>query len=333
MSARGRQTELEQRAAAIAGSTDGFELGEKIYESGDGNRNVIYAGTFKSEPAVLKVYRDHRINDEPRSLERFHEDNRSEVITAPRLYASEIIDHHAGWLVMERLEGGEFLGSPLDDAGKERFADILAEYHERCQWRPTRPLTLAERLPANEYHRYRISRWLRMAVEADAARQEKEEVPVLDPDEFVPRFTRGLALIDEAFDDAKMTWGHGHLKPKDVYVKDGKVYLTDFGHAKMHPPGYEPAFAVWSDVLMAEDWSETDYAKFRAKVARWEGLFRERADALGMGDFDTVWRASLAERCLGMLTADIAASGKPSDTERIARRDLVYRLLDEQLIA
>ncbi|MEX2043373.1 MAG: phosphotransferase [Patescibacteria group bacterium] len=324
---------MDRKAHELSESTDGFELGEKIYESGDGNRNVIYAGTFGEKPAVLKVYRDHRINDEPRSLEQFHQDNRSSVISAPKLYASEVLDHHAGWLIMERLEGGSFLSSLLSEKDKERFADILAEYHGHCQWSPTRPLTLAERLPANEYHRYRIARWLRMAVEADAARQGAGEDPVLAPDEFVPRFTQGLALIDDVFRGAAMTWGHGHLKPKDVYVKGPKVYLTDFGHAKMHPPGYEPAFAVWSDVMMAEDWSETDYAAFRAQVARWAELFRSRAKAFGIDDFDSVWRASLAERCLGMLTADITANEKPSDAHRRARRDLVYRLLDEQLTA
>ncbi|MDP4000540.1 MAG: phosphotransferase [bacterium] len=329
MTAKEEPTELGQQALRVAEATAGFEIGEKIYESGGGNRNAIYEGEYEGNPAVLKIYRDHRINDEPRSLERFHEENTSGVISAPKLYASEIIDHHAGWLIMERLEGGSFLQSPLGDEDREKFVDILAEYHERCQWSPTRPLTVVEQLPANEYHRYRISRWLRMAVETDTARQCEGREPLLTSEAFIPRFERGLDLIDRTFKDATMTWGHGHIKPKDVYIAGSKIYLTDFGHTKMHPPGYEPAFAVWSDVLMEGDWQDVDLEAFSGRVAQWKALFEKRAKALGMEQFDELWRASLTERCLGFLTADIAAKLDRPDEVLAVRRDLTYRLLDE----
>lgn len=82
-------TNLDKWAKEIAKET-GFVLGEKIYQgeyySPQDVRNVIYEGSYRAKPAVLKIYNDPRTTDEPLSLASFHKGDRSQILKAPKLY-------------------------------------------------------------------------------------------------------------------------------------------------------------------------------------------------------------------------------------------------------
>lgn len=324
---------LHQWAQHLAQQT-GFKLGQCIYQgeyyTKDKVRDVIYDGAYHGKPAVLKVYDDPRLTDEPAALAAFHQYNTSTILTAPQLYASEMVSPQKGWLIMEKLpDGGQFFASPLKPQEREQFVQLFVEYRRNFPATPTRPLTLAENLPAHEFHLFRISRWFELATTKEQARAVAGEQQLFNASEFIPQYLRGLALIRREFSQRSMVWCHGHFKPKELYqaADDNRFYLTDFAHTKLYPEGYELAFIVWSDWLMGGDW-RMDYGQWKQGVNSWLELFSPVASQLNISEVDRLMTASLTERVIGSLLADICATDRPRN-ESLARTALLSRLLNE----
>lgn len=313
----------------------GFALHEKMhqgtYYNRDYIRSAVYAGAWEGKPAVLKLYDDTRLTNEPLALETFNRNNQSNVLRAPAVYRFSVETPKRGWFIMERLpEGGSFFQSPLSKPEKATFVQLYVEYRKLFPTLPTRPLTLAEHLPAVEYHRTRIAQWLRLANDKEEERAMKGQSPLLPPAEFLSRYLKALAAITKEFSTRRMVWCHGHFKPNELYgTQDERYYLMNFAHTKMFPEGYEVAFIVWADCLMIGDW-KVPYERWRQDIEEWKMLFEAQKEALGIKRFDDLWRASLLERCIGTILADFTASDLPRE-EQEARISYVYRLLDELL--
>jgi len=325
------KTQLHILAKEIAKETN-FILGKEIYRgtyySANNIRNLIFTGKYKNKPAVLKIYDDPRLTDEPVSQITFNRLNKSRILTAPKVYAHKIISPKEGWLIMEKLpEDGAFFTQPVKD--KKEFADLYLEYRMSFPLKSTRPLVLAENLPADEFHIFRISRWLELANAKESSAILIGEKPLLDPNKFIPRFKTALSVIRKEFKKRKMIWCHGHFKPHELFkTADRKMYyLTDFAHSKMYPEGYEFGFIIWADWLMYADW-KLSYSEWKRGVKDWLGVLRPIARKIGIKDFNNLMKASLFERIIGMILADICASERPVGEKR-KRIDLAYHLLDD----
>ncbi|MBI4128952.1 MAG: hypothetical protein HY460_02765 [Parcubacteria group bacterium] len=322
--------------ARIIAAKSGFRLVEKLYQGTYYTpahiRNVIYEGIYKDAPAVLKVYNDPRITDEPASLAAFHRVNHSTTLRAPALYESETVSPHAGWLIMERLpKEGRFFRSPLERGDKFRFASIYREYRSNFPSTPTRALSLAEQLGAEEFYTFRIARWLELANYTEEERRTKGEKRVLNQAEFNCYYARAVRRIRTVCEGREMIWSHGHFKPSEIYeLRDQDIhYLIDFAHTKMYPVGHELAFIVWSDHLMAADW-RLSYEAWKEGVDEWLEVLRPLTEVLGISDFDILMRANLLERCLGSILADITATDRPYN-EKVTRIRLLYTFMEELL--
>lgn len=312
----------------------GFKVDQVIYQgeyySVGHVRNIILSGIFRDKPAVLKVYDDPRLSDEPVSLKRFNESNKSILLIAPELYDYEMASPKKGWLIMEKLpESGSFFESPLNAEDRKLFIKAFMEYRRNFPYEPTRELCLAENLPAHEFHILRIGRWLNLANDKEEEVVQNGGRRTLDPAEFIPKYTKGLDMIRSAFQGRKMIWCHGHVKPKEIYRPDnqGAMYLTDFAHTKMYPEGYELAFVIWADYLMAADW-RLNYSEWREGIYFWIKDFRPIAEELDIRNYDSFIKVCLIERILGSILADIYASDKTEEEKR-ARTSLLMKLLDE----
>jgi len=318
-----------REAKTIAHAT-GFLLGREIYHGAyyaPGRvRNMIFNGKFRGKPAVLKLYDDPRPTEEPRDQIAFNRVNTSSVLTAPTVYRYKIISPRTGWLIMEKLPaGGVFFHQPVND--KKEFAALYLEYRAHFPLKPTRHLTLAERLPANEFHHYRIHRWFELATARESARRN----PTLDSKTFLPKYTQALKCIRQEFKMRKMIWCHGHFKPHELFKVHNQnlYYLTDFAHTHMYPEGYELGFIIWADWFMSADW-RLPYGKWKKGVDEWMRVLRPVADALGIKKYGRLIAASILERILGTILADITTSEKPRE-EQIKRIGLLYNLLDDIL--
>ena len=126
-----------------------------------------------------------------------------------------------------------------------------------------------------------------------------------------------------------MVWCHGHFNPAEIFKnpKDNTYYLLDFAHTKMYPEGYELAFIIWSDWITNADWRKP-YVEWKKGIKEWVSEIERIAGKLKIKNFQSLIRASLVERCLGTILADICATDKPEKEQR-KRIGLIYGFLDE----
>ncbi|PIR12871.1 hypothetical protein COV49_04120 [Candidatus Falkowbacteria bacterium CG11_big_fil_rev_8_21_14_0_20_39_10] len=317
---------LEKEARQVA-ERNNFKINEKIYQAYSKPtrrfRNVIFSGIYKKKPAIFKFYSEERINDEPISLKFYNKINRNKLLPAPRLFKYKILSSASGWLIEEKISGRLFK-SPLNRNERKKFLNLFFSYRQTFPKKSYKKLTLVEQLKPNEFHLYRINKWLKMANEAQA----EDGLEIIKPEEFYSRYRKIIKLINQEFKNKKMIFCHGHFKPKEIFLtKDRKYYLTDFGHTKMYPEGYELAFIIWADYLMPADW-KTPYKKWRRGVLDWINEIRPMAEKLNIKNYNSLIKASLAERVLGTILADIRAGSQPAFEQR-KRIKLLYNLIDE----
>lgn len=327
-----KKTHLHLLAEKIIKKT-GFVLDKEIrqglYYSPKNIRNLILSGLYKNKPAVLKIYDDPRLSDEPTSLNEFNKRNKSKILKAPEVYNYEIISAKKGWFIMEKLPKGskEFI-RPIKQIDRKEIARLYLEYRKNFPNKPTRLLTLSENLLAHQFHIFRINRWLQLCNDKETERNLSGEKIILNPKEFIPRFEKGIDLIYREFKKREMIWCHGHFNPAELFkVPNQNVYyLIDFGHTKIYPEGYEFAFIIWSDWIMHADY-RMDYSRWKKGIDDWIKEFKPIASKLNLRGFQSLMRVSLAERCLGTILADICAT-EGSVEEKKKRISLIYKFLD-----
>lgn len=293
-------------------------------------RNRIFLCEFNRKKAVLKVYDDPRDTYEGRALEKFHKFNKSTKITAPALYGYKQITPKSGWVLMEKLPEGKFFTQPLANNQRGEFIELFYEYRQNFPTLPHRPLALYEKLPPDLFHLYRIQRWFELASSKESEEALLKRRSTLSSKKFLSLYKQTIQIIMKEFKDRRMIYCHGHFKPHEVYKADsGMIYLIDFAHAKMYPEGYELAHIVWADYLMSADWKES-YKTFRDGVFAWEKIIIHVAEKLGFKQPKNLIRASMIERLLGSILADVTATDRPYE-EKKKRNDLLLKLLNHYI--
>jgi hypothetical protein len=276
------------------------ELRRTTHDVSDRLRNLIWEVEHGERPAVLKVYDDDVVNVEAESLSDFHESDRSRLLIAPALYGFETTTLTKGWLLIEKLpEDGRFLESPIED--RASFVELFCEYRRNFQRRSNRPLALAEVQDAYRFHSFRTMQALETASTREQERAFAGEPAVLEHNELLPRLEAVMDRVRAVFKGRDLHWGHGHFKPSDLFeYADGRWAITDFGHTKMLPVGYEEALAIWWDQMIMG--APRDYDVWRADIDDWARRFAEAEPELD-GD---LLATALLERALATVVESIA---------------------------
>jgi hypothetical protein len=286
----------------------------------------MYAAEHHGRPAILKLYDDEVVSVEGESLRQFHDHNRSEILTAPELYGYETASLTRGWLLIERLpDEGTFLQSPLSEHDRAQFVKIFVDYRANFPHEPNRPLAFAECDDAYQFHAFRLMRSVETASTVEQYREFTGQDRILDATAFTRRVVRALEHIHAVLAGQPLHWGHGHFKPNELYHHpEGERWaLTDFGHTKMLPPGYEPALVVWWDQMMEAPAS--DYQSWRSEIDDWIDHFVHALDGLT----DDVMRASLVERSLTTVLEWLVTDEDLPADERNAHLERHERFIDE----
>jgi hypothetical protein len=325
---------LEEWAKTICRQT-GFKREKEIhrgfYYSKNNIRSIIYEGRYQGKSVVLKVYNDPRPSDEPIALNTFNQQNKSGILKAPAIYKYKIISPHQGWFIAEKIPAkSHSFKRPVRPEQREEILEVYLEYRKNFPFEPQRQLTLSEELPADLFHIFRISRWLQLANNKEMTLDK----PVLNHKEFIPRYKKAITLIKNRFQKRKMIWSHGHFGPDSLFKnltnpKKPVYYLIDFMHTHMYPDGYELAFIIWSDWFVETDW-KMSYSDWKQGVNDWLLKMKSITRKLKVGNFRSLIRDSLIERCIGTILADICATNR-SREEKEKRIILIYQLLDELL--
>jgi len=328
-----KKTSLDIWAKEISIKT-GFvskkEIRRAYYYATDRLRSLILAGQYKNKPAILKIYDDPRISEEPLAQIKFNQQNKSKILRAPQVYKYEMVSPQNGWLIMEEIpKTAVSFKRPLKPEQRKEFIKVYLEYRENFPVRPNRRLNLTETLPSHKFHTFRIARWFQLANDKEAEIALANKKTFIDPKKFIPKYIKGLSIIDKEFKNRKMVWSHGLFNPTKIFKDQTKgiYYLLDFGHNKMYPQGYELSFIIWADWLIEANW-RMKYPDWKKGIDQWLGKLEPVAKKLRMENFQSLMRASLVERCLGTILADIGATDRPRK-EKEKRIALLYKLLDE----
>ncbi len=286
------------------------ELYHGIYYKKDHIRNIILLGEYDSKPAVLKVYNDPRFTDEPSSLQAFLHNNTSKKLLAPQLYASKELDEHRGWLIMEHLDNGSFLTTPLLHNQRHVFIDLYLEYKKHFPKTPHRPLTQMEEKDSLNYTKEKFDLWFTDFLKAEALRKE-QGLPLFNTIEFQSIYKDCLGFFEQFYKDIPLEWVHGHFKPQELFIANtGEAYLTDFAHTKMVPRGYELAFIIWADQIMSLPVS-TPYEQWKSGIDDWVKLVAPHLKTIFLDQNQL--QAAICERILGTLLRDFGSSDKNSN--------------------
>ncbi len=314
----------------------GFEIEKEIYRGAyylkDNLRNIIYSGFYRNKPAILKYYNDPRITDEPISLSSFLINNKSRILTAPKLYKKKIISVYEGWFIAERIpDSFENFKSSLSKQDRKEFFKIYFEYRKNFPKKQTRELYLIEKLSAENFHIFRINRWLELAQKSEAKQATKNREIFLGK-KFLKLYEKSIQEIRKEFKGRKMIWCHGHFKAHEIFFnkKRDKYYLIDFAHTSMYPEGYELAFMAWSDYLMNSEKWNLPFNRWRMGIYEWINDLEGVAKELEIEKYKNLIRASMIERIIGTILADITASDRP-DNEKEKGINLMMKLLEELL--
>ncbi len=327
------------------------EIRRSFYYATGHMKSLLYDGIYQGREAVLKLYDDPRLTNDPISQNEFNAKNKSKILLAPQVLKYEIVSPQRGWLIMEKLVGEKMLQSPLPEEKRANFLKLYLEYRKNFPIKPTRPLSLAESLLSHEFHLFRIFRWLELANAKEAEIMLKEGKPVLDVKKFLPLFEKSIEIIRKEFASRRMVWCHGlfapykimnpvrekslqatEIAPEDAAFsngmkKDGRYYLFDFGHAKLYPEGYELAFIIWADWMMSADW-QMSYKEWKKGIFGWLKETEKIGKILKIKNFKSLMRASLIERILGSILADVCASDR-SREEKEKRLELMFNFWKE----
>jgi hypothetical protein len=152
----------------------------------------------------------------------------------------------------------------------------------------------------------------------------EHEPPVLEHDELLPRLEAVMDRVRAVFRGRELHWGHGHFKPADLFeYSDGRWAITDFGHTKMPPEGYEEELAIWWDQMIMG--VSEDYDRWRADIDDWAQRFLRAEPELDR----ELLTAGLLEPALASVLESNALEDKMAPEERRHRLDLHYRLIDD----
>jgi hypothetical protein len=166
------------------------------------------------------------------------------------------------------------------------------------------------------------------ALETASTREQQRafagEPAALEHGELLPRLEAAMDRIRAVFKGRELHWGHGHFKPSDLFeYVDDRWAITDFGHTKMLPEGYDEALAIWWDQMIMA--SPQDYDSWRADIDDWARRFLNAEPELD----PALLSSGLLERALATVLEWIALEDDMAPEERRHRLDLHYRLIDD----
>lgn len=309
-------------------------------------RSVVIAGEYEGKPAVIKAYNDPRPSNQPKNLAVFNTHNRSSILHAPKLFASETESETAGWMIMQRvpekasiLSEGQLSAAqrkellsvyceyrthfPTDASAEEKVV-LLGRYAEYRLESPDTPIDAAE------YHAIRFKKWRTLA-ETQDQQHEQSEGELLLTGEVAAVCDTAEQYVASVFAGKEMILCHGHIKSNEIHkVSDSEYWITDFGHVDYKPQGYELVFMIWADVLMHSSFETS--AEVMEAIEHWITDFYDVVgDATGENLEGGVLEAALAERLIGTIYADIIANATMPIEQKQKKLALVVPVLQELL--
>jgi len=268
--------------------------------------SLIYRGTWRGQPAVLKLQGLKPDLDEGAILEAFAAQNRSRLVRLPKAYVHVPWSDSLGcmYLISEYVDAPHIFEPPTATA--DQLADFCRFYQEYRTAGVREPWIDAPEASALEVTMAKMLHWLRIC--SDKGR--------IAPDVVAPRFSRFAAIAEKRLRGESLVFGHGHLTADDIFKpSDGGYVLMSNLFWGWRLPWYDLAFNLWSCNLRLRD-TRVGFADFLEMQDAWRDAYRSIPVVQLDPDFDRRFDLVMLERTLGAILADLGAGdffGQPEN--------------------
>lgn len=317
------QDDFSQRApAALAESCreTGFVSEIEIFRGYIYDRqkvgSLIYRGTWKDRPAVLKLQGLKPETDEADMVQGFAAQNRSKLVRVPEVYAHQPWSEELGYgyLLSESIEGPPIFEMP--NAKPEEIADFcrfFQEYRTNCVREPWIPAPEASAL---DFTLARVANWRRIC----------EHKGRLTQDDFAARYDLFVELAKRHLADEHLVFCHGHLTANDILKPaDGTYVLLSNLFWGWRLQWHDLGFNLWALNLRLNPENRT-FDDMTRLDATWRSAYRAIPAVQADPDFNRRFDFVMLERTLGAILADLGA-GDAFDPETGTQKGSFAQLL------
>ncbi|HUT22398.1 MAG TPA: hypothetical protein VMX18_03265 [Candidatus Bipolaricaulota bacterium] len=295
----------EEEVLAEVLAKTGFELEKEIFRGVIYQKNkvgsLIYKGEYQGKPAVLKLQGLKPEVDEAKILEKFSEQNGSQKVRLPELFAYEFFDEKKGYgyLITEYIDALKIFEMPFaNDEEMNDFAEFYQEYRTSAL---TKPWLEPENLDVVKFSLDRAENWQKISESVGRLKKEDYE-PYLE--KYLEKY---LEIVKKHFADFAMVFSHGHLTADDVYkMPSGQYVILSNLFWSYRPQWYDLAFNIWACLLHIRDVGYT-FEEMIEYVNKWLDVYRQIPVVKLDPDFDKKIHLLLLERTMGSILVDLGA--------------------------
>jgi len=195
---------------------------------------VHYQGTFKGQPAVLKIQGVKPEVSEILMIKEFAAQNRSKIIRPPKLYQTLSWQEAKGYeaLIMESVVGKKILQSgQLQSKEKiSQFFDYYQEYRKNCL--PKKPWLPKPKKTDWHQNLKNLLSTSQRAYPSHPLRQPNDKKLA----------TQAFGLLKEIYQNVPLEFIHGHFSVEDLVYQNHQVVLFANLFWKWQYPFYDAVF-------------------------------------------------------------------------------------------
>ncbi len=299
------QDDFSQREADVltqVTAKTGFVVEKEIFRGMIYGKNkvgsLIYKGTRKGEPAVLKLQGLKPEVDEGEIVKHFTAQSQSNLVRVPVLYVHKPWTKELGYgyLITEYLNAPKIFEMPF--ASAEHMQDFARFYQEYRTSALTRSWTEPETKDSLAFTVHRVDHW----------RKISEHKKRLTLEDYAPYLVRYYPVAVKHLPTIPMVFCHGHLTANDIYhlPDDSFVVLSNLFWS-YRPQWYDLAFNVWSCLMHIRDTSYT-FEQLLRYVEEWFAVYRTIPTVQQDKDFERKITVLLLERTMGAILVDLGAN-------------------------
>lgn len=299
------QDDFSQREADVLAQVTaetGFVVEKEIFRGMIYDKNkvgsLIYKGTLKGEPAVLKLQGLKPEVDEGEIVKHFTAQSQSKLVRVPVLYTHKpwTEERGYGYLITEYLDAPKIFEMPF--ASAEQMADFVRFYQEYRISALTRSWIEPETKDSLVFTINRVDHWRKIS-------EHKKRLALGD---YAPYLVRYYPLTVKHLPSIPMVFCHGHLTANDIYhLSDDSFVVLSNLFWSYRPQWYDLAFNVWNCLMHIRDTNYT-FEQLLEYVEKWLAAYRSISVVQQDKDFERKITVLLLERTIGAILVDLGAN-------------------------
>lgn len=216
-----------------------FTINKCIQKSAWWNSSHIgamhYSGTYKNQPAILKIQGAKPTTSEAAMISAFNKQNTSQKIRAPHVLLTlpwnEKLKFEA--FIMEDVAHEKIIHLPTNQTEITEFFDLYQDYRNNClkkPWLEKPSISLSEQTIKN------FSKWKKISKELHPNHplKQKEDTNLLE---------KGTTFLSEKLSTVNWEFQHGHFSARDLHKVGKEIVILSNLYWSWRMPFYDAVFA------------------------------------------------------------------------------------------